>query len=78
MFKAIIETSLGQRLLTLAFALVLMLYGAMVLKDTPVEVFPDLNKPTITLLTEAGGMAPSRSATTSICAPSRARCLAAR
>lgn len=43
MFKAIIETSLGQRLLTLALALVLMLDGAMVLKDTPVDVFPDLN-----------------------------------
>ena len=58
MFKAIIDTSLGQRLLTLAFAAVLMAYGALVLSQTPVDVFPDLNKPTITLLTEAGGMAP--------------------
>ena len=58
MFKAIIDTSLGQRLLTLAFAIFLMVYGALVLRQTPVDVFPDLNKPTITLLTEAGGMAP--------------------
>ncbi len=58
MFKAIIDTSLSQRLLTLAFAIVLMAYGALVLRSTPVDVFPDLNKPTITLLTEAGGMAP--------------------
>lgn len=58
MFKAIIETSLGQRLLTLAFAVILMAYGALVLRQTPVDVFPDLNKPSITLLTEAGGMAP--------------------
>ena len=58
MFKTIIDTSLSQRLLTLAFAIVLMAYGALVLSSTPVDVFPDLNKPTITLLTEAGGMAP--------------------
>ena len=58
MFKAIIDTSLGQRLLTLAFAVILMAYGALVLRQTPVDVFPDLNKPSITLLTEAGGMAP--------------------
>ena len=58
MFKTIIDTSLSQRLLTLAFAVILMAYGALVLKSTPVDVFPDLNKPSITLLTEAGGMAP--------------------
>ena len=58
MFKAIIDISLGQRLLTLAFAVFLMVYGALVLRQTPVDVFPDLNKPTITLLTEADGMAP--------------------
>ena len=49
MFKTIIETSLSQRLLTLAFAVILMAYGALVLRGTPVDVFPDLNKPTITL-----------------------------
>ena len=58
MFNAIIHLSLRQRLLTLAFAVVLMVYGGLILKQTPVDVFPDLNKPTITLLTEAGGMAP--------------------
>ena len=58
MFKAIIEASLSQRLLTLAFAIILMAYGGVVLKGTPIDVFPDLNKPSITLLTEAGGMAP--------------------
>ncbi len=58
MFKAIIDTSLSQRLLTLAFAIILMVYGGLVLKGTPIDVFPDLNKPSITLLAEAGGMAP--------------------
>ncbi len=35
-----------------------MAYGAYVSTQTPVDVFPDLNKPLITVLTEAGGMAP--------------------
>ncbi|MBN8454135.1 efflux RND transporter permease subunit [Accumulibacter sp.] len=58
MFKTIVEKSLSQRLLVLAAAIVLILYGALVVQKTPVDVFPDLNKPTVTLMTEAGGMAP--------------------
>ncbi|HAY28940.1 MAG TPA: CusA/CzcA family heavy metal efflux RND transporter, partial [Candidatus Accumulibacter sp.] len=58
MFRTIVEKSLSQRLLVLAVAIVLILYGALVVQKTPVDVFPDLNKPTVTLMTEAGGMAP--------------------
>ncbi|WP_287460096.1 efflux RND transporter permease subunit, partial [Accumulibacter sp.] len=58
MFRTIVEKSLSQRLLVLAAAIVLILYGALVVQKTPVDVFPDLNKPTVTLMTEAGGMAP--------------------
>lgn len=58
MFDFIIHTSLRQRLLVLGFALILILYGALAAMKTPIDVFPDLNKPMVTLMTEAGGMAP--------------------
>jgi HME family heavy-metal exporter len=58
MFNAIIHASLRQRLLVLGLALILVLYGGLAAVKTPVDVFPDLNKPMVTLMTEAGGMAP--------------------
>jgi HME family heavy-metal exporter len=58
MFNWIVRSSLHNRLFVLAVAALLMVYGAMTAWRTPVDVFPDLNKPLITVLTEAGGMAP--------------------
>ena len=58
MFNWIVRNSLHNRLLVLAVAALLMVYGAMTAWRTPVDVFPDLDKPLITVLTEAGGMAP--------------------
>ncbi|MBK9573423.1 MAG: efflux RND transporter permease subunit [Rhodoferax sp.] len=58
MFDAIIHTSLRQRLLVLGIALMLVVYGVFTVQRMPVDVFPDLNKPTVTLMTEVGGMAP--------------------
>ncbi len=58
MFNWIVSTSLHNRLFVLAVAALLMAYGAFTAWRTPVDVFPDLNKPLITVLTEAGGMAP--------------------
>ena len=57
MFKWLLEKSLAHRLLVLVTAAVLMAYGAYTLSRMPVDVFPDLNKPTVTVMTEAGGMA---------------------
>ena len=57
MFKQLLENSLANRLLVIIASLVLMAYGAFTLSRTPVDVFPDLNKPTVTIMTEAGGMA---------------------
>nr|WP_276598312.1 efflux RND transporter permease subunit [Roseateles koreensis] len=53
-----IHHSLKQRLIVLIVSLLLVLYGVLTVRQMPVDVFPDLNKPTVTLLTEAGGMAP--------------------
>ncbi len=58
MFDAIIRFSLQQRGLVLAAALLLVVAGFWQLRQLPVDVLPDLNKPTVTVLTEAGGMAP--------------------
>ncbi|WUR13320.1 efflux RND transporter permease subunit [[Empedobacter] haloabium] len=58
MFNSIVRFSLNNRLLVLAAAALLMVYGALMAQRTPIDVFPDLNKPVVTVLTEAGGMAP--------------------
>ena len=55
MFKWLLASSLANRLLVLIAGVALMAYGAWTLSRTPVDVFPDLNKPTVTLMTEAGG-----------------------
>ena len=58
MFNWFVRFSLQNRLFVLAVAALLMAYGAFTAWRTPVDVFPDLNKPLVTVLTEAGGMAP--------------------
>ena len=58
MFNWIVRSSLHNRLFVLAIAALLLIYGAFTASRAPVDVFPDLNKPLITVLTEAGGMAP--------------------
>ncbi|HJW57386.1 MAG TPA: efflux RND transporter permease subunit [Burkholderiaceae bacterium] len=58
MFDFIINTSLKQRLIVLSISLLLVVYGVLTVRQMPVDVFPDLNKPTVTLMSEAGGMAP--------------------
>ncbi len=58
MFQWLVEKSLASRLFVLVAAAVLMVWGGLQATRLPVDVFPDLNKPTVTLMTEAGGMAP--------------------
>ena len=58
MFNALIHSSLRQRLFVLAASVVLLIYGALSLRELPVDVLPDLNKPTVTVMTESNNMAP--------------------
>lgn len=58
MFNAIVRASLANRLFVFLGGIVLMGYGLMTLRQLPVDVFPDLNRPTVTLMSEAHGLAP--------------------
>ena len=58
MFRSLVALSLSQRMFVVAASVLLAAYGAHVLPRLPVDVFPDLNRPTVTLLTEAEGYAP--------------------
>ena len=58
MLNALIRFSLAQRALVLAIALVLLVLGVKKTLELPVEVLPDLTKPTVTILVEAPGYAP--------------------
>ena len=57
MFTWLLDFSLKNRMIVILLSAISMFYGAYTLSKMPVDVFPDLNKPTVTIMTEAGGMA---------------------
>ncbi|MBR1266342.1 efflux RND transporter permease subunit [Bradyrhizobium sp. AUGA SZCCT0222] len=58
MFRFLVTQSLRNSLLVMAAALALVLLGIFSAGRLPVDVFPDLNKPTVTIMTESDGLAP--------------------
>ncbi|SJZ32456.1 efflux RND transporter permease subunit [Porphyromonas cangingivalis] len=58
MLNKIIHFSLHNRLIVLGAAVLLMIVGTYTATNMEVDVFPDLNAPTVVVMTEATGMAP--------------------
>lgn len=58
MLNRIIRLALGNRMVVVMASLLLTLWGLNTARDMEVDVFPDLNAPTVVVMTEAKGMAP--------------------
>lgn len=58
MLNNIIQYSLRNRLLVMISAVMLLIWGSYTASTMEVDVFPDLNAPTVVVMTEAQGMAP--------------------
>lgn len=57
MLNKIIQFSLQNRILVLVASVLLLIGGTYTAMNTEVDVFPDLNAPTVVIMTEANGMA---------------------
>ncbi len=58
MLTKLIQLSLRHRPIVLALAILLLVLGVQTTRELPVEVLPDITKPTVTILTECPGLAP--------------------
>ncbi|BCU79046.1 efflux RND transporter permease subunit [Luteolibacter sp. LG18] len=58
MLDKLIRFSLANRAIILGLALLVMVFGIRTFQQLPVEVLPDLTKPTVVILTESPGLAP--------------------
>ncbi|MCP4553472.1 MAG: efflux RND transporter permease subunit, partial [Bacteroidetes bacterium] len=58
MINKIIDFSLKNRLIILASVMIVLISGGYVWKTLEIDIFPDLNAPTVVIMTEAHDMAP--------------------
>lgn len=58
MLNAVIKFALRHRPLVVVASLVALVYGGFLATTMPIDVFPDLDRPRVTIMTEAPGLAP--------------------
>ena len=58
MLDAVIRFSLRYRMLVIFVSLAALVYGGYVTARLPIDVFPDLDRPRVVILTEAPNLAP--------------------
>lgn len=58
MLERIIRLSISNRLVTLALAAAILIAGTIAVTRTEVDIFPDLNAPVVTVMTEVPGYSP--------------------
>src|SRR5215467_9958212 len=59
MIDKLIHWSLRYRVVVITFAAAFLIWGGYALRDTPLDVLPDLSAPTVTIIVEGHGMAPT-------------------
>src|SRR5438045_8213010 len=76
MLNAIIRLALRYRSLVIAVCLVVLVYGGYLTTTLPIDVFPDLDRPRVVLLTECPGLS-SEEVETLVTQPIESRMLGA-
>ena len=58
MLDAVIRFSLRYRPLVIVISVAVLLYGTYLSTSLPIDVFPDLDRPRVVILTECPGLSP--------------------